>query len=82
MIADSPMSVSADRPATMHTDAERLDWLQNRVDGTGETLSFGGVCYWGLEIQKSRYGKLTRIGEGGDLREAIDDAMDKETPDV
>lgn len=50
--------------------------MEARVDGTGEALSFGGACYWSLEVQRSRRGKLTRLGEGDDLRDAIDDAID------
>lgn len=56
-------------------DAERLDWMQQRVAGTGETMQFGGVCYWGIEIVKGRRSKPVRIGEGDDLRDAVDDAM-------
>jgi hypothetical protein len=41
-------------------------------------MQFGGVCYWGIEVKKSRYAKEKRLGEGNDLRDAIDDAMENE----
>jgi hypothetical protein len=59
-------------------DTQRLDWMQNRVDGTGEAMQFGGVCYWGVEIVKGPRSKPKRIGEGDDLRDAIDDAIANE----
>jgi hypothetical protein len=59
-------------------DTQRLDWMQNRVDGTGEAMQFGGVCYWGIEIVKGPRSKPKRIGEGDDLRDAIDDAIANE----
>lgn len=60
-------------------DTQRMDWLYARVDGTGETLLMGGVCSWGISIQRGgQRSKVTMIGEGGDLREAIDDAAERE----
>ncbi len=56
-------------------DTTRLDWLQERVEGTGEALVMGGVCSWGLAIKRGRYGKEVLLGDGDDLREAIDAAM-------
>lgn len=74
--AGSPQGLSPTETPETPTDTERLDWIEQRVHGTGETLSMGGSCYWGIEVQRGQYGKLRRLGEGDDLRDAIDAAME------
>lgn len=47
-------------------DSQRLDWLENIAFGTGKALTLGGSCYWSVSLGRKR------LGEGDDLREAID----------
>lgn len=58
-------------------DTRRMDWIEERGHGTGEVISLGGACDWSVEVRYSRYGRSKTIGEGGSLRESLDDAMER-----
>jgi hypothetical protein len=61
------------------TDTERLDWLATvcHVDAPFAPVIRGGDRGWTVWNQ---YDGLNKLGEGSTIREAIDAAMDKETP--
>lgn len=60
-------------------DAKRLDAVQEAFGGTGHTLMLGGVCYWAAEKQRGGpRSKIVRVGQGNDLRAALDDAQRRE----
>lgn len=57
----------------LRRDKERLDWLEKTAGGDKEGLSIGGICYWSVWKPGKR-----RLGEGDDLRQAIDSAISNE----
>lgn len=56
----------------LYEDSERLSYLE-LVGANPKGVTVGGVCYWSVEIGRKR------IGEGDNLREAIDAAMAAES---
>lgn len=56
----------------LRKDKERLDWLEH-IGANPRGVTVGGICYWAVEIGRKR------LGEGDNLREAIDDAMKSES---
>lgn len=54
----------------LRKDKERLDWIEENANDT-KGLLVAGICYWSVTKGKER------LSEGDDLRDAIDEAIDK-----